>query len=294
MTKRLVRFDWAIKHLLRDKGNFVVLEGFLSVILHEKVKIRQILSSQSNKETESDKYNDVDILVENSKGELVIIEVQNTKEYDYFQRILFGTSKVIAEYISEGQTYSEIKKVISITIAYFDLGQGADYVYHGSTKFTGIHKGDTLTLSDKQKALYEKQEVYQIYPEYWIIKAGLFNEKEVKDELDEWIYFFKTGEVKDEFTAPGLVEAKEKLDKLNLSPEERKEYEAFIDRLRKIASIQHTEMEDAKDSIKEAKFEAKTEIIIELWLDNTPISKIAKYVKMSEKEVERIIEKYKN
>ena len=294
MVKRLVRFDWAIKHLLRDKGNFVVLEGFLSVILHEKVKIRQILSSQSNKETESDKYNDVDILVENSKGELIIIEVQNTKEYDYFQRILFGTSKVIAEYISEGQTYSEIKKVISITIAYFDLGQGADYVYHGSTKFIGIHKGDTLTLSDKQKALYEKQEVYQIYPEYWIIKASLFNEDEVKDELDEWIYFFKTGEVKDEFTAPGLVEAKEKLDKLNLSPEERKEYEAFIDRLRKIASIQHTEMEDTKDAIKDARFEAKTEIIIELWLDNTPISKIAKYVKMSEKEVEEVIEKYKN
>ena len=294
MVKRLVRFDWAIKHLLRDKGNFVVLEGFLSVILHEKVKIRQILSSQSNKETESDKYNDVDILVENSKGELIIIEVQNTKEYDYFQRILFGTSKVIAEYISEGQTYSEIKKVISITIAYFDLGQGVDYVYHGSTKFTGIHKGDTLTLSDKQKALYEKQEVYQIYPEYWIIKASLFNEDEVKDELDEWIYFFKTGEVKDEFTAPGLVEAKEKLDKLNLSPEERKEYEAFIDRLRKIASIQHTEMEDTKDAIKDARFEAKTEIIIELWLDNTPISKIAKYVKMSEKEVEEVIEKYKN
>ena len=294
MVKRLIRFDWAIKHLLRDKGNFVVLEGFLSVILHEKVKIRQILSSQSNKETESDKYNDVDILVENSKGELIIIEVQNTKEYDYFQRILFGTSKVIAEYISEGQTYSEIKKVISITIAYFDLGQGADYVYHGSTKFIGIHKGDTLTLSDKQKALYEKQEVYQIYPEYWIIKASLFNEDEVKDELDEWIYFFKTGEVKDEFTAPGLVEAKEKLDKLNLSPEERKEYEAFIDRLRKIASIQHTEMEDTKDAIKDARFEAKTEIIIELWLDNTPISKIAKYVKMSEKEVEEVIEKYKN
>ena len=294
MAKRLVRFDWAIKHLLRDKGNFVVLEGFLSVLLTESVKIRQILSSQANKETESDKYNDVDILVENSKEELIIIEVQNTKEYDYFQRILFGTSKVIAEYISEGQAYSEIKKVISITIAYFDLCQGADYVYHGTSNFVGIHKGDILTLSDKQKALYEKQEVYQIYPEYWIIKAGLFNEDEVKDELDEWIYFFKTGEVKDEFTAPGLVEAKEKLDKLNLSPEERKEYEAFIDRLRKIASIQHTEMEDAKDSIKEAKFEAKTEIIIELWLDNTPISKIAKYVKMSEKEVEEVIEKHKN
>ena len=283
-----MRFDWAIKHLLPDKTNFVVLEGFLSVLLNETVKIKQILSSQSNQETEDDKYNDVDILVENAKGELIIIEVQNTKEYDYFHRILYGTSKAIAEYIKEGKAYAEVKKVISITIAYFDLGQGEDYVYHGTNTFRGIHKKDILTLSDKQKELYDKQHVYQIYPEYWIIKAGIFNEEEVHDELDQWIYFFKTGEVKDEFTAPGLAEAKEKLDKLKLTPEERREYEAFLERLRKIASLQQTEMEDVKDLIKEAKID----IIMELWLDNTPISKIAKYVKMLESEVEKIIENH--
>ena len=294
MATKLVRFDWAIKHLLRDKANFVVLEGFLSVLLNETVKIKQILSSQSNQETEDDKYNDVDILVENTKGELIIIEVQNTKEYDYFHRILYGTSKAIAEYIKEGKAYAEVKKVISITIAYFDLGQGEDYVYHGTNTFKGIHKKDILTLSDKQKELYDKQHVYQIYPEYWIIKAGIFNEEEVHDELDEWIYFFKTGEVKDEFTAPGLTEAKEKLDKLKLTPEARKEYEAFLERLRKIASLQQTEMEDVKDLIKEAKLEEKTEIVIELWLDDTPISKIAKYAKISENEVEKIIENHKN
>ena len=290
MTTKLVRFDWAIKHLLRDKTNFVVLEGFLSVLLNETVRIKQILSSQSNQETEDDKYNDVDILVENTKGELIIIEVQNTKEYDYFHRILYGTSKAIAEYIKEGKAYAEVKKVISITIAYFDLGQGEDYVYHGTNTFKGIHKKDILTLSDKQKELYDKQHVYQIYPEYWIIKAGIFNEEEVHDELDEWIYFFKTGEVKDEFTAPGLAEAKEKLDKLKLTPEARKEYEAFLERLRKIASLQQTEMEDVKDLIKETKIG----IIMELWLDDTPISKIAKYVKMLESEVEKIIENHKN
>jgi predicted transposase/invertase (TIGR01784 family) len=298
MAMKLVRFDWAMKHLLRDKANYSVLEGFLSVLLSEKVTIKQILSSQSNKETEDDKYNDVDILVENTYGELIIIEVQNTKEYDYFHRILYGTSKVISEYIDEGRAYEEVKKVISITIAYFDLGQGEDYVYHGTNTFLGIHKGDVLTLSDKQKGLYGKQHVFQIYPEYWIIKAGIFDEKKVNDELDQWIYFFKTGEVKDEFTAQGLAEAKEKLDKLKLTPEERKEYDAFVERLRKIASLQKTEMEDVKDLLKEAKLEArleeKIEIVIELWLDETPIHKIAKYAKISEEEVKKIIESYKN
>ncbi len=298
---KLVRFDWAMKHLLRDKANYGVLEGFLSVLLREKVIIKQILSTQSNKETEDDKYNDVDILVENSYGELIIIEVQNTKEYDYFHRILFGTSKVIAEYIKEGQPYADVKKVISVTIAYFDLGQGQDYVYHGTNSFVGIHKGDVLTLSEKQKELYGKQYVFQIYPEYWIIKAGIFNEEEVKNELDQWIYFFKTGEVKDEFTAQGLAEAKIKLDKLKLTPEERREYEVFVNRLRRIASYQETEMIDAKDLIKKAQLEARlearlelqAEIVLELWLDETPIPKIAKYAKISEEEVLKIIEYHK-
>ena len=294
MATKLVRFDWAMKHLLRDKANYSVLEGFLSVLLTEKVIIKQILSSQSNKETDDDKYNDVDILVENAKGELVIIEVQNTKEYDYFHRILYGTSKAISEYINEGQAYADIKKVISITIAYFDLGQGADYVYHGTNTFRGIHKGDTLTLSDKQKDLYNKQHVFQIYPEYWIIKAGIFNEEEVHDELDEWIYFFKTGEVKDEFTAPGLAEAKEKLNKLKLTPEERKEYEAFVERLRKIASLQQTEMEDVKDLIKEALDNKLIEFVIELWKLNISIENIATATKLTVKEVQGIIESHKN
>ncbi|MEM6829021.1 MAG: PD-(D/E)XK nuclease family transposase [Bacteroidota bacterium] len=68
-------------------------------------------------------------MVKNQLGELVIIEVQNSKEYDrpaarYFHRMLFGTSKVITQYIKQGDPYANIKKVISVTIAYFDLGQG--------------------------------------------------------------------------------------------------------------------------------------------------------------------------
>ena len=33
--ENLIRFDWAMKRLLRDKSNYVVLEGFLSTLLEE-------------------------------------------------------------------------------------------------------------------------------------------------------------------------------------------------------------------------------------------------------------------
>jgi len=202
MAQQLIRFDWAIKNILRQKANFVILDGFLSVVLGEQVFVQEILEGESNKDEKSDKFNKVDLLVKNSKEELIIIEVQNNKEYDYFQRMLYGTSKVITQYLNEGQEYAQVKKVYSITIAYFDLGQGEDYVYHGKTEFRGIHQKDKLQLAAKQIALFNKSHVTQIYPEYWIIKADKFDDR-VSDKLDEWIYFLKNSRILDSFTAPG-------------------------------------------------------------------------------------------
>lgn len=254
MAKKLVRFDWAMKKMLRHKANFDILEGFLSELLAEEIKIKQILDSESNKESEDDKFNRVDVLVENSKGELVIIEVQNSKEYDYFHRMLYGTSKAITEHIKEGQPYAEVKKVISITIAYFDLGQGKDYVYRGTTTFKGIHKNDTLTLADKQMELYRKNNIHEIFPEYYVIKVGKFSNR-VNDKLDEWIYFFKNAEIKTDFSAKGLKEASERLDEMKLNEKDAKEYKKYLKNLRDLASDQHTKMADAQDLIKKGKIE---------------------------------------
>ena len=257
MAKKLIRFDWAIKKLLKDKTNFDILEGFLTVLLNESIKIDRILEGESNKETEDDRYNRVDILVRNQKDEFIIIEVQNSKEYDrpatrYFHRMIYGTSKVISEYIQQGEPYANVKKVISITIAYFDLGQGEDYVYHGTNVFLGIHTNDVLTLADQQKELYDKQAVFEIFPEYWIIKADKFDDQ-VSDKLDEWIYFLKNSEVRDDFTAPGLKEAKEKLNELSMTEEERLAYKRYLKRLRDIASEHHTKKADIEKLLRETR-----------------------------------------
>ena len=39
LRDRYIRFDWAIKRLLRQKANFGVLEGFLTVFLNEPIKL---------------------------------------------------------------------------------------------------------------------------------------------------------------------------------------------------------------------------------------------------------------
>lgn len=61
LQDRYIRFDWAIKRLLRQKANFDVLEGFLTVFLNEKIRIVEILESEGNQQTADDKFNRVDI-----------------------------------------------------------------------------------------------------------------------------------------------------------------------------------------------------------------------------------------
>ena len=227
MAKRkLISFDWAMKKLLRSKANFEILEGFLSELLKEDVRIQEILESEGNKETIRDKFNRVDLKVKNEAGDILIIEVQYDREFDFLQRIFYGTAKAITEHIQEGRAYADIKKVISISILYFDLGQGSDYVYHGITSFKGVHNSDLLLLSGEQQALFGKDEIYELLPEYYLIKVNSFNDM-AKDSLDEWIYFLKNGEIRDNFKAKGIKKAKEQLDVMKLSDKERQIYDLY-------------------------------------------------------------------
>lgn len=84
LQDKYIRFDWAVKRLLRHKANFGVLEGFLTVLIGDEIHIVEILESEGNQQTENDKFNRVDIKALNSKNEIVIIEIQNTRELYYW------------------------------------------------------------------------------------------------------------------------------------------------------------------------------------------------------------------
>ena len=234
--RKLISFDWALKKLLRSKANFEILEGFLSELLKDNIHILEVLESESNKENRHDKFNRVDLKVKNQDNEIIIIEVQYEREFDYLQRILYGTSKAITEHLNESEPYSKVVKVISVNILYFDLGQGEDYIYHGQTLFKGLHKQDLLQLSEEQQELYKKDEVYKVFPEYYLIKVNNFDDI-AGDTLDEWIYFLKNEEIKEDFKAQGLKKAKAELDILKLPEKERAAYERYQDDLHYQASM---------------------------------------------------------
>ena len=120
----LVRFDWAAKKMLRDKANFDILEGFLTSLLEQEIQIVSILESEGTPESATDKFNKVDMLVQNQRGELIFIEIQNNREVHYLERLLYGASKLIVDHPQLGESYEHVKKVISVSILYFLLGEG--------------------------------------------------------------------------------------------------------------------------------------------------------------------------
>lgn len=284
MPSNYIRFDCAMKRLLRNKANFAVLEGLLTTLLGETILIQKLLESESNQEDEFDKYNRVDMLAENSKGELILIEVQNNNEYAYFQRMLFGASKLVTEYINRGEGYDQVRKVYSVNIVSFSLGCGKDLVYHGKTEFRGIHQGDILELTPFQKQTFKVDSVSQLYPEYYILKVNDFNQV-AKSPLEEWIYYLNTGDIPDTATAPGLNEARQRLKLDRMTKEELNAYYRHLDNIVILRDNIFTERAEGRA---EGEREARIQIARNLKKAGIPVEVIVKSSGLTVDEVKKI------
>ncbi len=284
-THTYIRFDWAMKRMLRDKANYVILEGLLTTLLGRKITIQRLLESESNATDAWDKTNRVDLLAEDADGELVIIEVQNNSETAYFQRMLFGTSKLVTEYIQRGQGYERVRKIYSINIVYFPLGKGNDYVYHGRTEFKGIHTGEVLQLSPFQLEKFGGETPADLYPEYYILRVNDFN-KFSRVPLEQWIYFLNTGEVPEDADAPGLPEVRQQLKLDTMTREELNDYYRHLDNAVILKDNIETGREEGRiQGRAEGRTEGKVEMARNLKRLNVPIATIVEASGLTEEQI---------
>lgn len=300
LKDRYIRFDWAIKRLLRQKANFDVLEGFLTVFIGEEVKIVEILESEGNQQTQDDKFNRVDIKARNSKGEIILVEVQNTSELYYLERILYGVAKAITEHVHLGDTYKEVKKVYSISILYFDIGKGADYLYVGQNKFIGVHTNDQLVITAKEKGALVQKSPAEIFPEYILVRVNEFDKVAVTP-LEEWVAYLKSGVIKENTTAPGLQEARKKLQYYSMTDAERYAYDEHLNAV----MIQNDVLGNAREEglaegraegltqgltqgRAEGRAEAKKDIVKSMLSNGLSVEQAAKYSGLTVEEVESI------
>ena len=257
-NSKYVRFDWAIKRILRDVANKEVLEGLIQVLIKEPVTITEILESESNKDSLEDKGNRVDVKAKTADGEYIIVEVQLTKERDFFQRIIFGTATAINNQIGIGQDYHVIKKVYSINILYFNFGSGDDYAFHGMMSFRGMTNKDAeLKLNTKSEREYMDSERRrmtspgEVFPEYFLLIVDRFDEV-AKTPIEEWMAYLKDGAIRDDTTTPGLQEARRKLEFMSMTDEERQAYREYM-----------VSVHAAQDAIDTAKADGRAEGLAE-------------------------------
>ena len=260
---KYIRFDWAVKRLLRDKANFDVLEGLLTVLLDRQIHIIDILESESNQQDYDDKFNRVDIKARDSENEIIIVEVQVTRELYFLERILYGVAKAITEHMALGELYSEVKKVYSISILYFDIGVGTDYLYHGQNQFVGVHTHDHLQVNTKERGAIVKRLPSEIFPEYILVRVNEFDKVAVTP-LEEWVRYLKDGIITSGTTAPGLEEAREKLRYYSMSPEERYAYDEHLNAIMIQNDVLSTaKFEGREEGLAEGREEGREEGLIE-------------------------------
>lgn len=307
--RKLVRFDWAMKYLLRSKENFDILEGFLSALLGDnELRILELLDSESNQIAEDDKFNRVDILVQDGKGQKIIIEIQNARESHYLKRILYGVSKLIVENMQAGDSYGKVPKVISVSILYFNLGLGKDYLYKSDFGIKGMTvEGDSMLVKKRKetvlgigadgkpeiKMTYEQADVF---PDYYFIQVERYQD-EVKTALDEWVYMFKNNEVKKGSQSRNIEKADQKLKEMNMTDVKRKQYHRFLSNKAiteaqeeaKQEAIEEARYKGIQEGLEEGKQEGINEMVISGFKVGVNISTLSKMAGLTEAELTKIL-----
>ena len=200
INEKYIRFDWAVKRMLRDKANFDVLEGLITVLLGEKITIEELLESEGNQEALDDKFNRVDIKAKDSWG-CIIVTIQIAYDITAIENLRYGTAKTITAHISN-YNYQEGDRIYTIILQYYNMSDGS---WH-------VHQGCRNSIN------------------YSILMIPNFNDV-ATTPIEEWLDYLKNGRIKEDTKTPGLAEARKKLQYMQMSRAEQIAYERHMDSL---------------------------------------------------------------
>ena len=329
--KPLISFDYAIKYLLRDKKDYSIVEGFLSALLktqgYKPVKIISVLESESNKENKLTKKSLADMIVEDSDQQKYVIEIERHLKEGFVHKSCFNSSRLIVDHLSQNVDYTDIVKVIHISLLYFEI-ESKGTIYHGKTIIHDIDKDHPLTIPFKEKGskAIKSMHAASIFPEYFYIFIPSFDDK-IQKEIDEWLYVMKHDEVPEEsHPSPCMALVEEKLNFLKMTQTERNHYIAYKKDIIDSKDQMDTALRKGKEQglkegmkkglekgmkegmkkglekgikkgiekgkeegLKEGMYKAKIQMIKELHRDGVPLSTIVKASGLTKDEIERIL-----
>ncbi len=284
--KPLISFDYAIKYLLKNKGDYDVIEGFISALLQAEgygpVKITALLDAESNKEEEHLRKSIADVVVEDTKGVKYIVEIERAYTSTFIHKACFNSCRLIVDSIARAEDYATIKKVFHITLLYFATSELKNTMYHGKTIFKEVdtHKHIDLHLASLGGQIYD----LNILPEYFLISVPLFDNV-VKEELDEWLYILKNSDTKEDFKSPYMNKVRERLSILKMSGKEKEEYYKYMKEVltQRDALSAAEEKGEFKGEIK-----GRTEIATAMLKEAMNVELISKLTKLSIDEINKL------
>jgi predicted transposase YdaD len=226
MEKPLISFDFAIKYLLKNKGDYDIIEGFISALFasqgYPPIKINALLDTESNKEELALKRSIADLVVEDAEGNKYIVEIERAYTPNFMHKACFNSSRLVVDGIYGNQDYTTIKKIFHISLLYFSTKEMLKPIYHGKTI---IHEVDTkhpvdVRIANEGLVMFNTPNVF---PEYFFISVPIFDDV-INSEIDEWLYVMKHSEIKQGFKSPYMAKVAERLAVIKMNAEERNEY----------------------------------------------------------------------
>ncbi|OON93900.1 MAG: hypothetical protein ATN32_08585 [Candidatus Epulonipiscium fishelsonii] len=210
------------------------------------------------------------------KGGKTIVSIQHSKEEDYLGRMIWKTAKTI---LDRNKNHTSIEKIISVNILYFNSCIGKGYVYKGEISFKdwqSIQTSELIVARD-------------IFPEYYLINVENFD-NEAKNELDEWIYFFKHNEIREGAVSKILATTKERLSVTKMTEKERQEYEQYLNESKiNVSVLQNIKQEGINQGVYQEKIEVAKKAIMK----GLKIELIMEMTGLTFKEVEKLMSECK-
>ena len=287
-AKTLISFDFAIKYLLRNKGDYEIVEGFISALLkacgYGAVKINALLESETNKEQLELKQAIADLIVEDAQHNKYIVEIDRSYTSMFLHKACFNSSRLIVDSVSANDDYSTIKKIFHINLLYFSWGKLEQPLYHGQTIFREVATEHPVSMhfSDLGGRIFA---AHNIMPAYLVICIPLFNDV-IQEELDEWLYMLKHAEVREDFQSPYMQRVAERLSLLKLPPKDLAAYRQYraasLKERDRIVSAKEEGMEKGREEgmkkgMEKGREEEKLAIAKSMLKDQEPIEKIVRW-----------------
>lgn len=291
MEKPLISFDFAIKYLLKNKGDYDIIEGFISALFasqgYPPIKINALLDTESNKEELELKKSIADLVVEDAEGNKYIVEIERAYTPNFMHKACFNSSRLVVDGIYGNQDYTTIKKIFHISLLYFSTKEMQKPIYHGKTI---VHEVDTkhpvdVTIANEGLVIFNTPNVF---PEYFFISVPMFDDV-INSEIDEWLYVMKHSEIRKGFKSPYMTKVAERLSVIKMSSEERNEYIYY--QKQSVHSQDILSAAEAKGEAKgkaEGKAERDIEIARAMLLEGDSIEKIEKITGLSVEDIKKL------